>query len=110
MHSVLRLKPAFPVGRPRWLLEKGRPRKAYESLLRLRNTPIEAARDLFYIGQLLKVEASLHRGNRYAELFSIPRNARATMGATIVMFTQQFCGINVIAVSCSRKSRPHVRL
>jgi len=82
---------------PRWLLEKGRSRKAYESLLRLRNTPIEAARDLFYISQLLKAEASLHRGNRYAELFSVPRNARATSGATIVMFMQQFCGINVIA-------------
>lgn len=32
---------------PRWLMSKGRYDKAYESLLRLRSSDIQAARDLF---------------------------------------------------------------
>lgn len=82
---------------PRWLLQKGKVRAAYNSLLRLRNTPLEAARDLFSISQSLKVEESLHRGNRYLELFTVPRNRRAALGSFIVMFMQQFCGINVVS-------------
>lgn len=70
---------------PRWLLQKKKTRKAFESLSRLRNTPIEAARDLFYISQLLKAEESLHTGNRYKELFTVPRNRRATMASFIVV-------------------------
>ena len=31
------------------------------------------------------------------QLFTIPRNRRATLASTIVMFMQQFCGVNVIA-------------
>lgn len=31
------------------------------------------------------------------ELFSIPRNRRATLASWIVMFLQQFCGINIIS-------------
>lgn len=87
---------------PRWLLQKRRTRKAYQSLVRLRNTEIEAARDLFYISQLLKAEDELHKGNRYVELFSVPRNRRAALASFIVMFMQQFCGINVIAYYSSR--------
>lgn len=70
---------------PRWLLQKKRTRKAYHSLVRLRNTEIEAARDLFYISQLLKAEEALHSGNRYLELFTVPRNRRATMASFIVV-------------------------
>jgi hypothetical protein len=84
---------------PRWLLGKNRPRKAYQSLLRLRNSPLEAARDLFYISQLLKVEDSMHKGNRYVELFSVPRNRRASQSAFLVMFMQQ--------VSMRPDSRPN---
>ncbi len=32
---------------PRWLISKGRYDKAYDSLLRFRNNPIQAARDLY---------------------------------------------------------------
>jgi hypothetical protein len=32
---------------PRWLMSKGRYDKAYASLLRLRHTPVQAARDLY---------------------------------------------------------------
>jgi MFS family permease len=70
---------------PRWLLSKKKTRKAYASLVRLRNTEIEAARDLFYISQLLKAEEALHTGNRYAELFTVPRNRRATIASFIVV-------------------------
>jgi len=82
---------------PRWYLQKGKARKAYESLLQLRNTPIEAARDLFYISVLLREEEKIEKKNLFLQLFNIPRNRRATQGATLVMFMQQFCGINVVA-------------
>ncbi|KAI0267080.1 hypothetical protein BC834DRAFT_822948 [Gloeopeniophorella convolvens] len=83
---------------PRWLMSKGRYGDAYKSLARLRRHPVQAARDLFYIHVLLEAEAELTRGrNRYLELFTIPRNRRAALGSFIVMFMQQFCGVNVIA-------------
>ncbi|KZT72160.1 hypothetical protein DAEQUDRAFT_664568 [Daedalea quercina L-15889] len=83
---------------PRWLLTKGRYDQAYDSLLRLRNSPLQAARDLYYIHVQLEAEAESFSGrNRYLELFTVPRNRRATLASFTVMFMQQFCGINVIA-------------
>ncbi|CAL1708150.1 unnamed protein product [Somion occarium] len=83
---------------PRWLMSKGRYDKAYESLLRLRHAPIQAARDLYYIHTLLETEKEITTGrNRFLELFTVPRNRRAALASTIVMFLQQFCGVNVIA-------------
>jgi sugar porter (SP) family MFS transporter len=83
---------------PRWLMSKGRYPDAYKSLERLRRHPVQAARDLYYIHVLLEAEKELSRGrNRYLELFTIPRNRRATLASFIVMFMQQFCGVNVIA-------------
>jgi hypothetical protein len=35
--------------------------------------------------------------NRLVELFTIKRNLRAVRASAIVMFAQQFCGINAIA-------------
>ncbi|KAH8995253.1 hypothetical protein EDB86DRAFT_1186773 [Lactarius hatsudake] len=83
---------------PRWLISKGRYPDAYRSLERLRRHPMQAARDLYYIHVLLEAEKELTRGrNRYLELFTIPRNRRATLGSFIVMFMQQLCGVNAIA-------------
>lgn len=83
---------------PRWLISKGRYPDAYRSLERLRRHPVQAARDLYYIHVLLETEKELTRGrNRYVELFTIPRNRRAALGSFVVMFMQQFCGVNVIA-------------
>ncbi|EMD37517.1 hypothetical protein CERSUDRAFT_114155 [Gelatoporia subvermispora B] len=83
---------------PRWLMGKGRYDKAFESLLRLRTSRVQAARDLYYIHVLLEAEAEVMSGrNRFLELFTIPRNRRATLASLIVMFMQQFCGVNVIA-------------
>ena len=89
---------------PRWLLAKarrGKPRyfsKAFTSLRRLRRTPLQAARDLFLIYHMLEEEEKIkqHR-HRFVELFTVPRNRRALRAGVIVMFFQQFCGVNVLA-------------
>ncbi|KAI0737526.1 hypothetical protein C8Q80DRAFT_1115079 [Daedaleopsis nitida] len=83
---------------PRWLISKGRYDKAYESIRRLRRSSIQAARDLYYIHVLLEAETEIQTGrNLLLEMFKVPRNRRATLASTIVMFMQQFCGVNVIA-------------
>ena len=87
---------------PRWLLKKGKVAKAYRSLLRLRNTPLQAARDLYFIHAQLVYEDLLleqsglaKNGNfftRFIELFTIPRLRRATQASGVVMIAQQMCG------------------
>lgn len=87
---------------PRWLMKKGRHNKAYQSLLRTRNTPLQAARDLYYIHAQLKLEELLIEETgvaksdnfftRFTELFTIPRIRRATQASGIVMIAQQMCG------------------
>ncbi|GAA5939641.1 hypothetical protein JCM3775_002075 [Rhodotorula graminis] len=83
---------------PRWLIGRGRYGDAYKSLCRLRHTKLQAARDLFLINALLEEEANIATGkSAIVELFTVARNRRGALGAGIVMFMQQFCGINVIA-------------
>ncbi|KAF1954160.1 MFS transporter [Byssothecium circinans] len=92
---------------PRWLMKKRRYHKAYKSFLRLRNTPLQAARDLYYTHALLAQEEVLVRESglkpesnmftRFIELFTIPRIRRATQAAGIIMIGQQMCGVNIIA-------------
>ncbi|KAF1847929.1 D-xylose-proton symporter [Cucurbitaria berberidis CBS 394.84] len=92
---------------PRWLMKKKKYAKAYRSFLRLRNTPLQAARDLYYTHALLEQEEILVRESglnpksnfftRFIELFTIPRVRRATQASGIVMIGQQMCGINIIA-------------
>ncbi|KAG7093135.1 hypothetical protein E1B28_009418 [Marasmius oreades] len=84
---------------PRWYMRKGRYRDAFNSLARLRHTKLQAARDIYYIHVLLEAEkdSNVQGRNRFFEMFTIPRNRRATVASFIVMFMQQFCGINVIA-------------
>ena len=87
---------------PRWLMKKGRVAKAYRSLLRLRNTPLQAARDLYFIhAQLVYEDALLEKSGlakesnmitRFLELFTIPRLRRATQASGVVMLAQQMCG------------------
>ncbi|KAG9082456.1 hypothetical protein FS749_006833 [Ceratobasidium sp. UAMH 11750] len=69
---------------PRWLMGKGRYPEAFESL---------------YIHTLLEAEEEVKSGSsfRIAELFTVPRNRRAALASFVVMFMQQFCGVNVIA-------------
>lgn len=83
---------------PRYEMSKGRHKKAFGSLARLRWSKVQAARDLFYMNTLLEAESELsHGATKIKELFTIGRNRRAMIGSEIVMFMQQFCGVNVIA-------------
>jgi len=87
---------------PRWYIKKGHMRKAYNSLVVLRNSKLQAARDLYYIACQIAEERAIvgQQGNyitRWCELFTVPRIRRATLAAFTVMIAQQMCGINIIA-------------
>ncbi|KAF7350573.1 MFS domain-containing protein [Mycena sanguinolenta] len=84
---------------PRWLIGRGRYQDAYNELTRLRFRPVQAARDLYYMHVLLEAENEIasKRGNRLWEMWSVARNRNAAIASFIVMFGQQFCGVNVIA-------------
>ncbi|KAF2470714.1 uncharacterized protein BDR25DRAFT_334320 [Lindgomyces ingoldianus] len=83
---------------PRWYMSKGRHASAYHAMCKLRYKKIQAARDLFYMAELLKAEENMKIGqNKIKELYTVPRNRRAMLASEIVMFMQQFCGVNVIA-------------
>ena len=87
---------------PRWYIKNNQIRKAYNSLLQLRNSKVQAARDLYYINAQITEERAITGtgGNvltRWFELFTIPRVRRATYAAFTVMIAQQMCGINIIA-------------
>jgi MFS family permease len=87
---------------PRWLISKKNFAKAYRSLLRLRNVPLQAARDLYFIqAQIVQEEVLIEEsgfaktGNlftRFIELFTVPRLFRATEASGIAMIIQQMCG------------------
>ncbi|KAL1971067.1 hypothetical protein VTN77DRAFT_18 [Rasamsonia byssochlamydoides] len=86
---------------PRWLIEHNKVDKAFKSFRTLRPTDLQAARDLYYAYVNVQLEREINKGKNFftmfLELFTIPRNARATLATWIVMFMQQFCGVNVIA-------------
>ncbi|KAL4999955.1 hypothetical protein BDV10DRAFT_193242 [Aspergillus recurvatus] len=86
---------------PRWLIEHNKIPKAFKSFRVLRNTDLQAARDLYYAYVGVQLEREINKGKNFftmfMELFTVPRNRRATLASWIVMFLQQFCGVNVIA-------------
>ncbi|KAK8042003.1 hypothetical protein PG993_006526 [Apiospora rasikravindrae] len=86
---------------PRWLMKKNRYPKAWVNLLKLRNHPIQVARDLYYIHAQLSIEQMITKKSNYltraGQLFTIPRVRRANIAAFTVMLAQQMCGINIIA-------------
>ncbi|KAF8808916.1 sugar transporter [Phlegmacium glaucopus] len=86
---------------PRWYMKKDRYIDAYKSFCRLRNSELQAARDLYYVHCQLVEEFAVLRGSnyfsRFVELFTIPRIRRATLASFVVMIAQQMCGINIIA-------------
>jgi hypothetical protein len=56
-------------------------------MCRLRHNKIQAARDVFYMAELLKVEENISKGRSLLkDLFVIPRNRRAMLASEIVMF------------------------
>ncbi|WFD25801.1 hypothetical protein MNAN1_000767 [Malassezia nana] len=85
---------------PRWLMKKGKYSQAMQSFLRIRSNPLLAARDMYFAHCLIEEERRVEAKKQYPQLiqlFTIPRNLRATGASCIVMFGQQFCGVNVIA-------------
>lgn len=86
---------------PRWYMKKNKYPEAFKSLLRLRNNPLQAARDLYYIHTQLEIEKEIIGDSnyitRFIQLFTIPRVRRATLASFTVMIAQQMCGINIIA-------------
>lgn len=82
-------------------MKKNRYADAWNSMIRLRNNPIQVARDIYYIHAQLEIEKEIMNRNNYAtrftQLFTIPRIRRANLAAFTVMIAQQMCGINIIA-------------
>ena len=82
-------------------MKKGRYTNAFKSFCRLRNSELQAARDLYYVHCQLVEEMEVLKGSnyfsRFTELFTIPRVRRATLASFVVMIAQQMCGINIIA-------------
>ena len=82
-------------------MKKGRYVEAFRSFCRLRNSELQAARDLYYVHcQLVEEYKVLHGSTyftRFFELFTVPRIRRATLASWVVMIAQQMCGINIIA-------------
>lgn len=105
---------------PRWLLAKAHKiedkkkaskyyRSVFHSLTRLRDCQLLAARDMLLIHYRLLIEDKLQSEADTAwykrgvyELFSIRRNRRAMVASLILMFFQQFCGINVLIYYSTR--------
>lgn len=85
---------------PAWEIKHGeRYDRAYASLVRLRNTEVQAAREL-YLSYLQGRASPKQDGSYWAQLtdlFTIPRIRRATLAAYTVMVSQQLCGINIIS-------------
>ncbi|KAK6845080.1 hypothetical protein PG995_015190 [Apiospora arundinis] len=84
---------------PRWYLTKGRQADAYRAICQLRFEKVQAARDLFYMDILLQVEReAMNIGqSKIKEMVTVRRNRNAMVASEIVMFMQQFCGVNAIA-------------
>ena len=83
---------------PRWYIGRNRYTDAFKSFCRLRASPLQAARDLYYADKQIAVEMAEKRGrNLFSEVIHNRRVRRGAQSAFFVMFMQQFCGVNVIA-------------
>lgn len=83
-----------------WVKHSNRYDVSFRSLCSLRNTELQAARDVLNFYQEQKrVSQNVAKPSfmrLFGELFTIPRVRRATLAAWCTMFTQQICGINIV--------------
>ncbi|PHH93298.1 hypothetical protein CDD83_7997 [Cordyceps sp. RAO-2017] len=81
---------------PRWYIQHGQVAKAFRSFQRLRHSNMQAARDTYYTYVGVELEREVNKGknmfSQFIELFTVPRNRRATLASWIVMFGQQVFG------------------
>lgn len=81
----------------RWYIQHNKIPKAFHSFQRLRYSNVQAARDCYYTYVGVELEREANKGKnlftQFLELFTVPRNRRATLASWIVMFGQQFCGV-----------------
>ncbi|OAA65817.1 Sugar/inositol transporter [Niveomyces insectorum RCEF 264] len=86
---------------PRWLMKKGRYNEAFTSFCRLRNTEMQAAREMYYAHCQLVEEREAFAGTslqrRIYELVTVPRLRRALLCSAWIVISQQFSGVNIIA-------------
>ncbi|KAJ6443394.1 sugar porter (SP) family MFS transporter [Purpureocillium lavendulum] len=86
---------------PRWLMKKGRYPESFKSFCRLRNTEMQAARDLYYAHCQVMEERDAFAGvsffHRAWELVTVPRLRRAVVASSWIVISQQFSGINIMA-------------
>lgn len=81
-------------------MKKNRYEESFASFCKLRNSEMQAARDLFYAHRQVAEEreafAGVSLGTRVKELFTVPRIRRATVASAWVIISQQFTGINIM--------------
>ncbi|KAK8013890.1 galactose-proton symport [Apiospora arundinis] len=87
---------------PAWLMKKLRYAAAFESLCRLRNTELQAAREVYASYLLVETNSDEPKSKssfarQFMELYTIPRIRRATLASFSAMISQQLCGINIIS-------------
>jgi MFS family permease len=82
-------------------MKKGRYPAAFASFCRLRNTEMQAARELYYAHRQVLEERSAFAGaslsRRIRDLVTVPRLRRATLASAWIVISQQFSGINIMA-------------
>ncbi|KIY03166.1 uncharacterized protein Z520_01633 [Fonsecaea multimorphosa CBS 102226] len=89
---------------PAWYLKHGdRYDLAFQSLCRLRNNELLAAKELYasHLQRMARLKIADENDGSFLrkalELFTVPRIRRATTASYVVMLSQQLCGINIIA-------------
>ena len=88
---------------PAWHFTRGHYRKGFDSLVKLRNTKLQATREMYsvYLARKhdihLRTTARQSFGSKFGSLFTVPRSRHAMYASYTVMLAQQICGINIIA-------------
>jgi len=71
---------------PRWYMERNQFPKAFRAFCRLRNSPIQAARDMYYAHKLLEIERVQRQGkSMWHEFTQVRRNRRAAQSSFFVV-------------------------